>query len=128
MAYFILPGDEASKGATLTIINSSLTRNRQLNLLQLLMAPPKTAAEAAAPTGTASTWKNHDDTGASAIFKLFQARPQLLAKRIQKRPAAAASTSTSFAAAAAAASNDTKKGDLTTTTSTTIGGQKRRRM
>jgi hypothetical protein len=88
--------------------NNSLTRNRQLNNVHLLLAPLSLRQHQPPPTGTTTitmwiktclkaitkfaTVPNH--AGASAIFKLFQARPALLETRI-KRPAAAATITVS---------------------------------
>jgi Leucine Rich repeat len=98
-----------------TIINC-LARNRQLNHVNLLLVPltlqhhhhqPPNNNDATATTTTRTTmWIKTchkaiiakfatvpNNAGASAIFKLFTARPQLLEKRI-KRPAVAAAAAT----------------------------------
>jgi Leucine Rich repeat len=90
-------------------IKLSLIRNQQLNRVALLLVPPppplqrrqqqqhatsmmlKISHKAIAKFATVP----NNATGASAIFKLLQARPALLEKRI-KRPAAATATSSSL--------------------------------
>jgi hypothetical protein len=51
----------------------------------------------------ATTVGRSNNAGASAIFKLFQVRPALLEKRIERPPIAAAAAAATAAAAAAAA-------------------------
>jgi hypothetical protein len=86
-------------------INNSLTRNQQLNRVNLLLAPP-TPHQRNDTTSSLipmlKTWHRAiakfamvpDSAGASAIFKLFQARPALLEKRL-KRPADGATADSS---------------------------------
>jgi hypothetical protein len=95
------PGDQAIQIATFSSINNSLTRNRQLNLANtLLLAPPPPPQQQQQQRNVAASMMlkiSHkaiakfamvpNNSGASAIFKLFQARPALLEKRL-KRPAA----------------------------------------
>jgi hypothetical protein len=85
--------------ASYASIKNSLIRNRQLNRANLLLAPPPPQQQQR-NAGTMMLKISHkaitkfavapDNAGASAIFKLFQARPALLEKRI-KRPAYVAS-------------------------------------
>jgi Leucine Rich repeat len=93
------------RAAALTNIHHSLTRNRQLNHVNLLLVPPSRGPQQQHQqyqrnhAGTMMLKISHkaitkfatvpNNAGASAIFKLFTARPQLLEKRLQ-RPAAAA--------------------------------------
>jgi Leucine Rich repeat len=107
------PGDEDSKIVTLASIKNSLVRNQQLNHVNLLLLapppppppppPPQQQQQQSRPqpgsatammpkishTATAKFATVPNNAGASAIFKLLQARPALLIKRI-KRPTIAA--------------------------------------
>jgi hypothetical protein len=100
-----------SRAENYASINNSLTRNKQLNRVDLLLAPPPQQQQQQRNSATTMMLKiSHKaittfalvrgNAGASAIFNLFQARPQLLEKRIQ-RPVAGAT------AADAAANNTT---------------------
>jgi hypothetical protein len=98
-----LPGIDAdnfpgrNSAASYASIKNSLIRNRLLNRVNLLLAPPPSQQQHQqqrnAATMMLKSWhkaitkfaKVPNNAGASAIFKLFQARPQLLEKRI-KRP------------------------------------------
>jgi hypothetical protein len=107
---------------------NSLTRNQHLNHVSLLLVPPPPQPppppqqqQQQRNAGTMTLKSYHkaitkfatvpNNAGASVIFKLFTARPQLLEKRL-KRPAA-------LAAAVAAAT--------TTTTITTVVSQQQKR-
>jgi hypothetical protein len=86
---------------TCDIIERSLLRNKQLNRVNLLLAPTPHVQQQnhnhEAAMMMYKTWHKAiakfatvpDNAGASAIFKLIQARPALLETRLQ-RPAAAA--------------------------------------
>jgi hypothetical protein len=82
---------EESRVATYASIKNSLLRNQQLNHVDSLLAQPLPAQHDAALM-MFKTWHKAitklalvpDDAGASAIFKLFTARPQLLEKRISQ--------------------------------------------
>jgi Leucine Rich repeat len=105
-----LEGREYNRDPKNSSINNSLKRNQQLNRVTLLLVPPPPPRPQqrqyyyhATTTMMLKTWHkaiakfatvpNNNNAGASAIFKLFTSRPQLLEKRIQ-RPAAAAATTT----------------------------------
>jgi hypothetical protein len=76
-------------------IKNSLTRNKHLNHVDLLLAPPHPPQQQQRNATTMMLKACHNaiikfakvpnNAGASAIFKLFQARPALLEKRL-KRP------------------------------------------
>jgi hypothetical protein len=99
-------------------ITNSLARNRQLNRVNLLMEHPQQQQQQQRQRNAAATTMmlkvSHkaiatfatvpDNAGASAIFKLFQARSALLEKRLQRPAPAAAVAGT--AAGAASASQD----------------------
>jgi hypothetical protein len=91
---------EQRQAATCASINESLTRNQQLHRVNNLLLAPPPGQQQPQPGGTTMMVKTLNkatttlakvpsNAGATAIFKLLTARPQLLAKRI-KRPAAAA--------------------------------------
>jgi hypothetical protein len=105
--------DEDKAIATRAIFDISLARNEQLNRVNELLAPPARLRHrpsiAATTTSTTTTsiatmWMKTchkaiakfamvpNKAGASAIFQLFTARPQLLEKRLKPPPAAAAAT------------------------------------
>jgi hypothetical protein len=83
---------------TYAIIENSLKRNKQLNRAALLLVPPPPQQQQHEHTTSSikmlkishkaiaefAVVANH--AGASAIFKLFQARPALLEKRIKRPP------------------------------------------
>jgi hypothetical protein len=91
---------DSSKVTTFASIKNSLTRNQQLNRLNLLLLAPslpplllqrqhqttimmlKISHKAITKFATVRS-----NAGASAIFKLFTSRPQLLEKRIKRRAA-----------------------------------------
>jgi Leucine Rich repeat len=105
--------DEDSKIAMFASIKNNLVRNQQLNRVNFLLTPPqhqkqqqrqqqqqqqqqqhrnsgitmmlKVLHQALTKFATTVTLPSNHATGASAIFKLFQARPSLLEKRL-KRP------------------------------------------
>jgi hypothetical protein len=91
---------------------NSLTRNRELNNVGLLLTPPPSRQPPPRPGSSLLLLKvhhegiaeyakvAHNNAGASAIFKLFTARPQLLEKRLQ-RPAAASTAAAVVASDAA---------------------------
>jgi hypothetical protein len=121
-----VPGDSVSKTATVAIITNGLARNQQLNLVNLLLAPlplsllqqQQQQQQQRTHAGTMMRKVSHKAiakfanvlprhaVGASAIFKLFQARPALLEKRIQRPPAAATAAAPAAVVAAAAVSHD----------------------
>jgi Leucine Rich repeat len=92
--------ESGSRAATVaTNVKNSLTRNRQLNRVNLLLLArqPQHQQQQRCHAGTSVMFKiSHkaitefaavpDNVGASAIFKLFQARPQLLEKRLKQPP------------------------------------------
>jgi Leucine Rich repeat len=93
-----------STEATRASINNSLARNRQLNHVALLLVPQPPlppSLQYHRNAGTIMLQISHyaiakfagtvvpNNAGASAIFKLFQARPALLEKRRIQRPTAA---------------------------------------
>jgi hypothetical protein len=114
-----LPGiysNEEIGAETYAKFNNSFSRNRQLNLVKLLLAPPpqqqpqqhpqpqqqrqpqpgssttmilKISQQAITKFAKVCSSNINDAAGASAIFKLFQARPAILEKR-PKGPATAA--------------------------------------
>jgi hypothetical protein len=132
ISYHNLPGDdEDSQNVILARINFCLTRNRQLNLVNLLLAPPPPSQHHhhqqqqhwnAAATRLMLTVSHKTITK----FKLFAARPQILEKRVQ-RPAPAtvvagaavspAGTSTSNSSILQASSSSSSSSSSATTTS-----------
>jgi Leucine Rich repeat len=102
------------RAATFTSIKSSLTRNQKLNrVMNLLFAPPEQQQQQPPPQqrrraqhGNTMMMReilhqaitkfakvsdsNINNAGASAIFKLFQARPTILENRLKRPPATAA--------------------------------------
>jgi hypothetical protein len=99
--------------AMVTNIQSSLMRNKQLNLVALLLVPPppllqRQRLQQRQQRATSRLMLNishkaivkfatavPNNTGASAIFNLFQVRPALLEKRLKQPPAAAAAAAAS---------------------------------
>jgi hypothetical protein len=84
----------------LATVGTSLTRNQQLNRVHLLLSLPQQQQQQRNSTiimlktglkAIAKFAMVHNNAGASAIFKLFTARPQLLEKRL-RRPSAATTT------------------------------------
>jgi Leucine Rich repeat len=133
----------ASMYATIT---NSLIRNQQLNRVNLLLAPLTLQHHHQPPTGTTTFWIKTchkaiakfankvipNNAGASAIFKLFQARPQLLEKRLKRSSAATGSNRDS--SSRNAGNTDSNKrgggggGDNVCAMSSSLGGQKRQRL
>jgi hypothetical protein len=90
-----------SRDATNASIQNSLVRNLQLNRVALLLVPPLQQQRQHPHAATGMMLKiSHQsiatfaavpcNAGASAIFKLLQARPALLGKRLKRPPDAAA--------------------------------------
>jgi Leucine Rich repeat len=136
---FYLDGAKVSSHYN-TIINS-LSRNRQLNSLNLLLAPPPPPLpqqQQQRNVGTMMLKISHkaiakfamvaNNAGASAIFKLFQARPAVLEKRL-KRPAPAVPTGPQNDGGGIIDNNNSAAMEESSLSSSTImGGPKRQRL
>jgi hypothetical protein len=154
--YCNFSGDNAINIATVTNIQSSLTRNQQLNRVALLLVPPppppplqrqrqrqqqqqqhatsrmmlRMAHKAIAKFATVGSDNN---AGTTAIFKLFQLRPALLEKRIKRAAAAAAAATAAAAAAAGSPTNSNRRsiengGGARTDINSLVAAKKRRRL